>query len=111
MTSAPDHDLTMLDVALGQGEAAQLAAARARIGVDQHGERDLGGSTGAQEGEAAGAIGRVDHRLGRECADAALGMWAKPAGGEETRGDRDAEGARRRVACHDRPGHGRPSCV
>ena len=34
MTSAPDHDLTMLDVALGQGDAAQLAAARARIGVD-----------------------------------------------------------------------------
>lgn len=34
MTSAQDHYLTMLDVALGQGEAAQLAAARARIGVD-----------------------------------------------------------------------------
>jgi hypothetical protein len=34
MTSAPDAELTMLDVALGQGEAAQLAAARARIGVD-----------------------------------------------------------------------------
>jgi len=34
MTPAPHDELTMLDVALGQGEVAQLAAARARIGVD-----------------------------------------------------------------------------
>src|SRR6266850_1306149 len=60
---------------------------------------------GAQELEALAAIVRVDQRLGRERADAALRMRAERAGGEEARRDGDAERAARRIARDDGPRH------
>src|SRR4051812_5050649 len=59
----------------------------------------------AQQLEATRSVVRVDERLGRERADAALGMRTERARREEPRGDRDSEGAARGISSDDRPCH------
>jgi len=66
----------------------------------------IGGNPFAQQREALRAVVRIHEGLGRERADAALGVGAQGADREEAGRDADAEGARSRITRDDGPRHG-----
>src|SRR6185312_8442165 len=96
----------------GEGGAAprgidhvKLADIAALVAGDEECHDLGGGDAFGEEAQAARPEERVGEGLRRDRADAAARMAAALPGGEGLGGDGDAEGAGRRIAGDDGPGH------
>jgi hypothetical protein len=75
------------------------------VGGEQQIHHDLRRHAFAQQAQPTRAKSGIDQGLGRQTADAAIGMSTERADCKKPRGDRHTKGTGNGITCNDRPGH------